>query len=251
MEHKISKVKVYCTDDYKLFKMIDGNRNLDKKKIERIISEIKAGNDILDEVPILVKEEGKSLRILEGQHRFKVAERLGRTVHYILHKENMSLYSIAKINSNTEKWKAIDFINCYTKAGNSNYEKINHLHKKYGISVGVCLSLLKFGYTKNDGGHDELKREFETGIFEVKKNKEAIQIAELCKSFEKFPAWNSRGFIMAVCRLLQADKCSFDVLLKKFLEDPSKLQQQANYKGYLTNLEEIYNRNNSKRRTIY
>lgn len=251
MEHKLSKVKVYQSTEYKLFTMMAGNRDLNNKKIERIIREIESGNDILDEVPILVKEEGKKLRILEGQHRFKIAERLLRPVHYILHQQNMSLFSIAKINSNTEKWNPNDFINCYITAGNENYTKLQVFREKYTISIGVCLSMLKFGFAKHDGSSEDLKREFETGIFEVKKLKEATQLAEVCKSFETFSQWNSRGFILAVNKILQANKCDFQLLLKKFLEDPARLQQQPNYKGYLTNLEEIYNRNNSKRRTIF
>jgi hypothetical protein len=251
MKHTVSSVKVYKTEDYKIFRFREGNRETNKKKQDKIIKEIESGNDILDESPILVFEDGKHLNIEDGQNRFLIAKALKRPVHYIIKKQQLSLYNLAKINSNVEKWSAKDFINCYSKAGNANYKKLGEFHKAYGISVGVCLSMLTYGVQKGDGGGEKLLDAFQQGIFEIKKEKEARHLAEICKSFEAFPAWNSRGFILAITKILQADQCDFDVLLKKFKRDPSKLTTQSNWKGYITNLEVIYNYDNSKRRTIY
>ena len=111
--------------------------------------------------------------------------------------------------------------------------------------------MLTFGYQKSDGSNEDLMKSFEQGAFEVKKPKEATILAEMCKNFEAFPSWNSRGFIMAISKLLQAEKCEFSILIKKFNDDPKKLEQQGNWKGYLTNLENIYNVGYSKRRTIF
>lgn len=251
MKHAISKVKVFQTSNYNVFRRIEGNRILNKKKIERIITEIKTGNDILDEVPILVKEANKHLEVLEGQHRLEIAIKLKRPVHYIIHKKEMNLYNVAKINSNTEKWKFNDFINAYVKAGNEQYRLIEKFHNTYGIAIGIVLDLLTNGASKRDGSNMVLNRQFEEGIFQVKKYKEAVQVAEICKSFEQFAGWNSRPFIIAICKILQAEKCDLDILIKKFKEDPSRIQKHANWKNTLTNLEEIYNKGNSKRRTIF
>jgi hypothetical protein len=252
MEHSISKVKVYQSKDYKLFQLVEGNRVLNKNKIQRIINEINAGNDVLDLVPILVKENGKRLSILDGQHRFEVAKKLDRPVHYILQKVDMNLYAVAKVNSNTEKWKPTDFINAYKKAGNTNYDKIEHLHTTYGIGVSTCLFLLVSGGNSKEGGKSRnMQHDFETGQFVVKKYKEAIMVAEMCKNFSRFPAWNTREFIYAICKIMEAGLCDFEVLMKKFNADPEALKVHNNNKGYLTNLEEIYNKNNSKRRTLY
>lgn len=253
MEHVASKIKVYMTEDYKRFSKIDGNRPINKKKIANIIEEINAGNDVLAECPVLVKELNQTkLEILDGQHRFEVSKQLKRPVHYIVKKQEMNLYNIAKVNSNTEKWKAEDFINCYVKAGNKDYEIIDQFHKQYKAAVGVCLSMLHHGGLKADfGAAANLVKEFETGIYKVKKYKEAVQLIEICKSFEPFEAWNSRNFIVAISKILAANKCELDVLLRKLKADPSKLQKQADWRKYLVNLEEIYNIGNSKRRVIY
>jgi hypothetical protein len=251
MKHKESSVKVYCTTDYSIFKKMDGNRGLNKRKIERIIKEISSGNDILDEVPILVAE---NMEVRDGQHRLAIAQSLKRPVHYIIHKKKMSMYQVARVNTNVEKWKPADFINCYIKAGNDNYKLIKKFIDTYGIAVGSALVMLKKGTFNHTGGMDatsKLNTEFETGVFEVKSYRQACQLAEICKSFSEFPAWNSRSFIIAISRIVQKNQCDFSVLIKKFKAYPKRLLQQPNYKGYLANLEEVYNIDNSKRRTIY
>lgn len=252
MKHTPSKVIVYTTTDYSRFKKVDGNRGLNKSKIDKIITEIKAGNDILDDVPVLVVDKKTFLDVQDGQHRIEIAKKLGRAVNYIIHKKGMSLYDIAKVNSNVEKWTAANFIECYSKAGNENYIQLKKFHEKYGISAGVCLTMLTFGAGKAGGGSQKtLTQQFEKGMFVVKKYKEAVHLAEVCKAFETFPGWNSRGFIAAITQILQADKCDFSILTKKFNQYPKRLIMQSNWKGYLSNLEDIYNIDNSKRRVIY
>jgi hypothetical protein len=253
MQHTAAKTKVFQTTEYKRFTNIDGNRPLNKKKIQRIINEISNGNDILDEVPVLVEENKTSLHVLDGQHRVEIARQLKRPVHYIIHKQKMSLHNVAKVNSNVEKWKDQDFINAYVKIGNDHYKKLQAFQKEYGIATGICLGLLIDGSMTNDGGgySEKARHDFEQGLFEVKKYKEAVQIAEICKSFSAYSAWNSRSFIIAVCRILKKEQCDFDILLKKFSQDPEKLQHHTHWKKLVTNLEEIYNIGNSKRRIIY
>lgn len=249
MQHKVSKIKVYETTDYKRFRFIKGNRETNKHKQEKIIAEIKAGNDILDESPILVTESGNFLDVKDGQNRFEIAMELKRPVHYILKKDKMSLYNLAKNNSNVEKWTSENFINCYKASGNENYIQLDKFHKKYKISIGVCLTMLNTA-SGISGGNEGLTAKFQQGQYEVKKWKEAVQLAELCKNFSAFPAWNSRGFITAITKILEAGLCDFDQLKKKFDRDPKKLTLQSNWKGYVNNLEIIYNYDNSKRRVI-
>jgi len=251
MNHTLSKVKVYQTEDYKLFKNIDGNRPINKVKIERIIKEIGHGNDVLDEHPILVSEKNGHLEITDGQHRLEVAKKLNRPVNYIIKKEKMSLYNIAKVNSNVEKWRPIDFVNCYSKAGNEDYIKLGKFHKKYKISIGSCLSILTRGLQSHDGNIANEYVKFEQGTFVITMYKEAVQFVEICKSFEAYKGWNKRGFLIAISKILRGEKCEMDVLLRKFNDDPKQLTYHADWKGFIYNLENIYNKGNSKRRVIY
>src|SRR5690606_10384426 len=107
------------------------------------------------------------------------------------------------------------------------------------VATGVCLGLLTHGIQRSDGGSsgNTLRASFEQGTFKVKKYSEACKLMEICKGFEKFSAWNSRGFILAISKILEANQCDFQVMMKKFNRDPKKLEVQPNWKAYLVNLE--------------
>lgn len=60
---KESSIKIYFTSVYGNFKHITGNRDLDEKKINKIIASVKAGNDHLKYNPILVDSD---MRIIDG-----------------------------------------------------------------------------------------------------------------------------------------------------------------------------------------
>lgn len=254
MEHTKSKVIVYQSEDYKRFRFIDGNRETEvpasKNTRIRIMKEIEGGNDILNESPILVSENGSYLIIKDGQNRFLIAKELKRPVHYIIKKQELSLYNLAKINSNVEKWTSTNYINCYIKAGNENYVQIKKFQKKYGISISMTLQLLTNGTEKPHEGRDDLLGLFQEGKFEVKKYKDAYMIAELCMGFKEFDGWYSRPFILSIIKILQAGKCDFDRLMTKFNRDPKRLSVHANVMGYVQNLELIYNLDNQNRKTI-
>lgn len=252
MKHSPSNVTVYLTEDYSRFSFIDGNRETTNPKKERIKKDIASGTDILDESPVLTIERKNKLEIIDGQNRFEIAKELARPVHYIIYKKgDMSLYQIAKINSNFEKWTNEQFMNCYRKGDNANYKKLHAFYIKYKISISQCLVLLTYGGIKRGSAKDDLHQRFKEGLFEVKTYKEACAVAEICKSFDEFPGWKHQPFVTAICKILEAEKCEMDKLLSKYKRDPKRLQQRRHWKEYLADLQLIYNIDNSKQRTIY
>jgi hypothetical protein len=252
MQHKPSKVTVYVTDDYSRFSFIDGNRETTNPKKERIKKDIANGTDILDESPVLTIERKNRLDIIDGQNRFEIARELERPVHYIIYKKgDMSLYQIAKINSNFEKWTNEQFMNCYRKGDNQHYKKLHSFYNKYGISISLCLVLLTYGGIKRGSSKDDLHQKFKEGLFEVKTFKEACAVAEICKSFESFRCWNQKPFVTAICKIIEAGQAEMDKLLAKYNRDPKRLQMRSHFKEYLADLQLIYNIDNSKQRTIY
>lgn len=255
MNHTSSKVKVFVTDDYKRFASIDGNRPLNKKKIDRIIKEIESGNDFLDANPIVVREQGQRLPVIDGQHRLEICRRLKRPVNYIIHQQETNLHKIAKLNSNVEKWNDQNFINCYIKDKKADYSKLQKFLTDYKVAVGVAIVLIYNGTMAGDKegnkSKDALRNEFETGVWTARKLREAKLIMETCKSFSEYKGWNSRAFVQAVCVLLEKKLCDFDRLVKKFNRDPRRLTHSGNYKDILVSLESIYNLDNQKRIAIH
>lgn len=242
--HKTSTVAVFQSRDYSVFGMMKGNRPLNQHKIARIIKEIEGGNDMLPYYPIQVKCDENKLIILDGQHRFFISKQLNKPVHYIIVVEKKSMLDIAKINSNVDKWKAGDFINCYTTAGINDYNVLNNFLQKYGFSLGVSLSLLAKGDPGSQNGSiAELHQAFIDGSFKVKTLAEAEEHGEFCKQFSAFKNWRSRALIIALHRIKQASKVSMDDLIDAFNKNPDMLKEHANLKDYIVNLEQIINVN--------
>ena len=251
MDHKKSNVVVYESTNYSKFSMINGNRALNEHKIKRIITQIEHGNDMLRYYPIQVHTKGIGLEILDGQHRFFISKELNRPVYYILVSEKKPMPEIANVNSNVEKWKANDFINCYTKVGNKNYKQLQEFLDKYRFSVGVCLSLLDNGTPgSSTGGHAELTEKFQQGKFVVNKMNEAVEIAEMAKQFEKFKNWRGRVFILALYRIREAKKVDIADLVVAFHKNMDMLTEQATFKDYIVKFEQIMNIGKRKRLII-
>jgi len=250
MKHTQSNVLVYTTNDYTKFSMIKGNRGLNQQKIKKIISEIEAGNNMLPYYPIQVLETSNKIDILDGQHRFFISRKLKQPVYYILVKENKTMADIAKVNSNVEKWKQVDFINCYITQGNKHYQQLQQFLEEYKINIGTSLRLLSFGHPGVEGSNPDLQKLFEAGQFKVQKKEEAVAIAEQCKKFKDFKYHTDRGFVIAIYRVIKAGLVDVDDLVKAYHKNPDKLEKNHSQKQYLFNLEQILNIGKQKRIVI-
>jgi len=227
--------------------MIKGNRPLNEMKMNRIIKQIETGNDMLQYYPIQVRIVEGKMQILDGQHRFMICKKLKRAVHYIIVTEAKSMSDIANVNSNVEKWSGANFINCYVQAGNENYSILQQFIEKYAISLSVTLLLLQNGNPGVEGAHPEISESFRIGTYEVKYLEEATKIAELCKQFESFSNWRSRAFVIAIYRIHIAGLITIKDVFTAYQKRPEMLTQQANYKAYINQLEQIVNVGKQKR----
>lgn len=250
IKHNTSSVIVFQTKEYTNFTMINGNRALNENKIKRIIKEIEKGNDMLPYYPIQVRVVGEKMEILDGQHRFFICKKLKKPVHYILVTENKSMSDIAKVNSNVEKWKPQDFINCYIQQGNDDYKKLQSFLDAYKINIGTSTKLLTSGSPGAEGSNLDIKEVFEHGVFKVTHYDESVALAEICKQFEAFGNWRDRSFIIAIFRIRKAALISLDDLVAAFTKFPHLLTRQHSHKEYIYNLEQIMNHNKQKRIVI-
>lgn len=241
IKHTESAVVIYQTKDYSLFKMMDENREINNAKIKKIIKQIDAGNDVLQYCPALVKERDGYMFILDGQHRYTISKILKRPVYYVIVTEDKSMMDIAKVNSNTEKWRQENYINCYTKTGNKNYEVLQAYRNLYGFSVGICLNLLTYGEPGAPHGNTSLHQEFESGDFEVKTYTQAVDFGDIVKKFEFFSNWKSRDFVIAIYKIVSAKKVSINDVVAAVEKNKEMLVKQGNDKEYIFKIESIMN----------
>lgn len=249
MQHIESSVKIYFTREYTRFAKLNGNRQLNMAKINKIKKDIEAGLDMLKLCPILVAAKGELLEVIDGQHRLEVAKQVGSCVWYIIADE-LTLAEIAKVNSRTEKWKGGDFINCYSQQGNESYVLLEAYMQKYKFPVGVAVKLLATGSILSDASFVN-KELFESGQFVANKRAEAMEIGDTILKFSSFSGHKTRAFIVAICKILDAKKVAIADVIAAYNNHSDKLKLCANPKGYLLALETIMNIGKHVRVTIY
>lgn len=209
--HVEANIKIYFTRDYSRFKNIQGNRTLNERKIDKIINDIEDGFDMLRYCPIIVD---KDMNVIDGQHRLQVARDLGSNIWYVI-SDTISLHEIAKMNTNTERWKPKDFIHCYCENGIQSYYDLKEYMKAYKIPLMASIDLLMNGNIAT-GGKKSTVEKFETGKFVVNYKQQAEEIGLLIQRFDKYPGYLSRNFIAAIQRVLASNKCQMDKLITKF-----------------------------------
>jgi hypothetical protein len=252
MNHKESEVKVYVTTDYSLFKRIKGNRAINTGKIKKMVRDINHGINFLPDFPIVTTPDNSKLDIVDGQHRFEAAKNTKKPVYYIVRTQLVELDKVARLNSIQEKWKPKDFIECYIEKGIKDYQILADFQDQYELPLSVSLNLLFYGVTGGDtGAREDLQSLFHCGEFKVKHMRQAKDIAEACHQFSSFSGWNSRPFVLAISKILEADVCDFDELVQKFNADPKQMDKHSNVKACLVNLEQIFNKGYHKRRNIF
>lgn len=254
MHHKISSTPIYFTNDYSRFVFINGNRDIDEKRVKKMIKDVGRGNDMLRYYPINVREVGDKLEIDDGQNRFTVCERMNLPVFYVLVLEKKTLYDIASINSNIRKWTNKDFIKCYDAAENEHYFKLKEFMEKYKpINISMSMKLLYTGKPGGAGGPGySLSNLFMMGEFEVRDLAAAEQLVEAAKKFAKFKFWYDRAFLIAVRELQISATVSFDSIVEAFEKYDGLFARQSHQRSYIKQLENIYNIGRSGSRiTIY
>jgi hypothetical protein len=253
INHTESTVIVYKTKDYKLFKHLKGNRNLNLGKVKKIKKAILEGLDMLKYNPILVSEtENDKLEIIDGQHRFEVCKELNSQVWYIVCTQR-TLSEVALLNSNTENWKTADFINCFASAGNDNYKKLAHINATYKYSISQILPMLHTGEMKTNGGLGQsLKEQFKNGTLKINHYDATIAMCDELNTYAgAFKQFASGAFVEAITRVQNAKKIDYQKFKAKLIENAPLVPFCNKPLDYLNAFEIVYNKGNAKRMVIY
>ena len=232
--------------EYDNFQTITGNRTINQKKVDRLISDIQSGLNLLPYCPVVVYPEGTYWMIVDGQHRYEAAKSLGHPIYYVVC-ESLSLQDIAKMNSKSDKWTLHDFLQCYLKIGSADYTILENYLQYYKFNFAASCSLLMYG-TVNRSALDH----FRNGTFNVNFQDKAEGVAKKVLSlFGRYKFFNDKNLIHAVMKLEEFGECDWEILGEKIKSQPNAMDKQLSWKGYAANIEKVYNYRNNKRVAIY
>ena len=234
----IAEKEIQISEDYSVFKMILGNRGIYEPKISRLIKDFGDGLNLFPYCPIIVFRENGHLKIIDGQHRFVACRRLGQPVYYI-EADDIELKHIARMNSNTDKWKNEDFIHCYSTLGNQDYSRLSAWKRKHKVSLSVSVSLLQ--HNKVSGGGSVISN-FKEGNFKVVYLDEATRFIEIVdRLFSRYSFYRTRELLKAVHMIHTANTWDVDKMAQQLHTYRNHVDKQSAAKTYIYLMEHIYN----------
>lgn len=111
----------YQSDDYDMFKRLDGNRPVLAHRATKIKNSITKNGYIFN--PIVVNEK---MEIIDGQGRFEVLTSMNKPIDYVI-AEGAGLEQCIALNASGTIWTLIDYINSYCEMGNESYIRMRQL----------------------------------------------------------------------------------------------------------------------------
>ena len=221
--------KVYKTNDYSLFKKINGNRAVNKLHLNRLIDSIK-NDDLTHAVPIVVN---KKYEIIDGQHRFDACLTLKKPIYYIV--VDGSLKEVQILNQNSKNWKSEDYILGYCDLKMPEYIWINNFMKENKFSAEMAALIC----TKNNSKNVSVV--IKSGNLKISNKDEANIMANYFHKYRKlFDGAFTRRFVEAIIIADKTNGFSHDKLLQKLSYQSDKLKSCTTSRAYLAMLEDIY-----------
>ena len=127
---------IHETCDYDKFGFLESNRKPNDAHVDRLVESMKEEYLIS---PITVNE---NFDIIDGQHRFKAAQKSGLPVRYIV-ADGYGVEQMKRFNINSSNWGKKEYLEHYIKEGYSEYLKFKLFMETYpDFSMGVALSIV-------------------------------------------------------------------------------------------------------------
>lgn len=242
--------KVLETKDYSMFRTLNGNRVKDELHITRLKKSFEKAYLIS---PIIVNER---FEIIDGQHRFEAAMRLGLPIMYIV-AVGYRLKEVQILNENMRNWKKVDYLHAYCDLGNVQYLKFREFMNLFpDLSLSICEALLtnkvlggsgvsgtdkKFKSETNQRG-SFVRRMFQEGDFEINNYETAVENANNILLVKKhYDGFNRKTFVNAMISIFKLSYYKHSRLIDRLKANPSLMQHCTNTTQYKLLIEEIYN----------
>lgn len=214
---------ILMTYDYDRFSFIECNRPTVKiKRLEKSIKEC----DLTPYNPIIVDER---YRIIDGQHRFTVCEKLGLPIYYVVCDQEATKAMIL-LNQNMRSWRQEEFLRFHAETKGGCYKDLYDFDKNNNIGISNAIAI----YPERQINATTIR----LGELTFRKNPNAEKIVAFLKSkpVSVLRYKRTRPFVLAV-RIAHEryTERQLNKLLKKIVTVP----MCANYEQYLTAFDNI------------
>lgn len=241
--------QVIETNDYSIFRTLDGNRHVNKVHVKRL-KESFQDSYLLS--PIIVNQR---FEIIDGQHRYEAAKQIGLPINYIL-VQNYGLKEVQLLNTNMKNWKKEDYLNAYCDLKYPEYLKFRNFLRRFPeLGMAACETLLtdklnggnmnssnaSFKSETNKSGSYTI-RYFQEGDLEIPDYEKSIENAEKIMMMKQYyDGFNRSSFVRAMVGIFRKEEYSHSKMISKLAANPTVMQHCANVTQYKIMVEDIFN----------
>lgn len=239
--------QVYETNDYSMFRTLDGNRHVNKLHVKRLKESFQKSYLLS---PILIN---KNNEIIDGQHRFEAAKELGLPINYISC-NGYGLREVQILNTNMKNWRKEDYLHAYCDLKYPEYLKFRNFMRRFPeFGIKVCEILLTdrqsgqqatdYGreFTNNKSGKYTVKY-FEEGDLIIPDYENSVELAEKIMMVKPYyDGYNRPTFVAAMHGIFKIEYYNHAKLIERLNANPTAMQHCANVTQYKLMIEDIYN----------
>jgi hypothetical protein len=225
--------KLQSTKNYALFTMSADNRAIEINRRK----ELKASMErygFLPGFPLMCRKDSGKLIIVDGQHRFMLAQKLGIAVWYTVTDQDVD---VAVVNAAQRGWNIAAYVNRYARGGNEHYIKLIQFAKTHAMPIGSAAGAL-VGHSTASNAAKEIK----DGAFEIRNWEYAALVARMYNAIRKARKECATAQVLnAISAICHIPKFDHERMEKNIMRRADMLRRFNNRDACLLMLEEIYN----------
>lgn len=196
MNTLIATHPTYATDEYSVFKTLQGNRGLNREQVRMLTKALTANPELTRYNPIKVNDK---MEVIDGQHRLAAHQALAATegssalpIYYTV-VDGLDVNNARVLNSGQKPWAPDNYADSFAFSGNANYRTYQTFRRLYGLNHQILAR-----YLSPYGGYE--MQTFKSGNFKVMNEALSHKLCEqLADVGEYLPAyiWKNRGFALS------------------------------------------------------
>lgn len=234
------------TKDYDKFKILKGNRPIDRYHLKKLKESIEKDNR-LNLHPIIVNQD---FEIIDGQHRCEAAKQLGIDIFFIK-SESVSDEHLIDCNVNQKSFEVENYIDYFAiKEKKEEYIQLRNMLKSSGLKPKALLTLILGTVSTN------LLEFLKTGKFRFPVNQEPLEVLNFYfdfsiyvkdKRIKPLSIFTNHNFTRALRWLFKTTNFDACIFFKKLDLRWFDLKPQRNSEEWYQLLISIYNFKNHNR----
>lgn len=229
-------MKVQKTQDYTLFKRIEGNRVVSNPHVNRLKHAMEEDPSTITYNPIIVNEK---FEVIDGQHRLEAMQALDLPVHYIK-VGGLDLGVVQRLNSVAKQWTPMDYAKSFRELGNESYRLYIEFKLEFKFNHAILLKYLSpDDYVTNNM--------FKQGKFRVEDRAKAWKYCSYLRDFcEYYDRAKLRNQASGFFYLIRSEQYDHKRMLQKLKQHAHRIQEQKSPVDYAREFERIYNYHSQK-----